>query len=294
MSTFSSISHTFRHNLRAAGYNVALGHCQQAIAAALGFNSLAAFQASALSTTDLQSIGHLVINEAFILNRLESLGTFPSHTKALAELIAALEIPQLPATIYPSLAGFQDALLLELEHVVEEDSDVVSAVNSANCDGIDEIYLPFDLEDELTDDEVCIDIKGHIGLGVDTERPFAGDKVNVEATITMERLSPSTFSEVEYFVQSAHLDYGWAEPSRISFALALADELGITEEEAEELVDVEPRENTSDDGSATYSITLDFEEIAFEPLRSKLIELNGSLRVDVHPSFFDNVQTDIY
>lgn len=302
MSTFSTIAHAFRVHLRTAGHAVPLGHCQQVIAAALGFNSLAAYQASTLYSSDLQTIGHLVIDKPFILGRANELGSFPGADTSLQALIASLNTPELPVSIHTSLSQFQDLLQHKLEQFVQEDSDAVGAMSLANHDGIDEIYLPFELEDELdgTDNEISIDIEGHIGLGIDIERPYSGHKVNVAATITMERLSSSTFSLVDYYVENASLDYGWSddesdegEPKQISLAQALADELGITVEEAEELVDADCTTNESDDG-LVYSYIFDFEPLATEPLRSKLLEEHGSLQIEVDQNFFDNIQPDFY
>jgi len=163
----------------------------------------------------------------------------------------------------------------------------------ANHDGIDEFYLPFEIEDESvsSDYDISIDIEGHIGLGGDVERPFSGNKVNVVASIAIERFSPSTFGKVEYFVESASLDYAWSDdeedgPPRGSFAQALANELALTVEDAETLVDVEPEAITSDDGSMTHYYILDFKDVALEPVRSKLLGRYNSLQIEVDLNFF--------
>lgn len=303
MNTFSTISYAFRQNLRNAGYDVPLGPCQQIISAALGFKSLAAYQASNLSSGGLHRVGHLVIDKVFLLSRVNGLSSFSEATPSLKELIAALRSAELGAAIHSSIDDFQGVLQQELEHFIQQDSDVISAMSSANSDGIDEFYLPFDLEKELADSgsEISIDAQGHVGLNADIERPFSGNKVNVDATITLERLTPTTFSNAVYFVEKADLDYGWTsdddedhEPPSIPLAQALADALEISVEEAEELVDVDPQAITSHEDSLIDYYILDFENVAIEPLRSKLLETLGSLQIEVDRNFFDNVQADIY
>lgn len=302
MSTFSTIAHNLRHNLQAASYSVSLGHCQQAVAALFGFNTLAAFQASDLWTSDLYTVQHVVIDEPRIITRTTKFGSFPNAQILRQAIAAAVEGSELQATLHNSPMHFQDYLQASLEHFVEADGDVISEMANANHDGIDEFYLPFDIEDELTDpyQHLSIDIEGHVGLREDNERPFSGNKVNVVVNISMERLSASTFTEVEYLVVSASLDYRWSlgdddddRPHRISFENALSNDLGITVEEAETLVDVEPQAITSDDGSMTYYYVLDFDGVATEPLRTKLLDQHGSLQIEVDMNFFDNVSRDI-
>lgn len=302
MSTFSTIAHNLRHNLQTAGYSVSLGHCQQTVAVLFGFNTLAAFQASDICASDLQGVQHVVVDESRIIARTTVFGSFPNAQILRRAIAAAMEGSELRATLHNSPMHFQDYLQAELESFVEADGDVVSEMANANHDGIDELYLRFDIDEELAGPEryLSIDIEGHVGLRADNERPFSGTKINVVANISMERLSAPTFTKVEYLVVSASLDYGWSlgddddeRPPLTSLENALSNELGITVEEAETLMDVEPEAITSDDGSMTYYYVLDFDGVATEPLRTKLLDQHGSLQIEVSMNFFDNVSRDI-
>ncbi|MFV0887100.1 hypothetical protein ACNKH9_10175 [Metapseudomonas otitidis] len=299
MSTFSTVSHAFRLQLGNAGHSVPLGHCQQIIAAAFGFNTLAAYQASPLSSRNLHDVRHLVIDAHFIQSRATELGTFPdaeTNQRALTDALSATG-----CKIHSSLSMFEDYLRQDFEHFVQEDSDVVAAMAMANHDGVDEIYLPFELEDALPEgsDEILIDIEGHIGLADDPDRPYSGHIVRVVASISLDRLAPVAYGSVDYYVEHAGLDYGWPEEEdnlgsvqHRTLAQALADELELSVEEAEWLVDADCTTNESDDG-LIYSYIFDFEPVVTEQLRSKLLNEHGSLQLEVNANFFDDIRGKI-
>lgn len=82
----------------------------------------------------------------------------------------------------------------------------------------------------------------------------------------------------------------WSEfPQRrpSSLALALAAELGISPQDAEELVDVEPQALTGSTGEMVYSYLFDFSGVASPRLAKRLLKAHGSLKLEVGPAFFD-------
>lgn len=81
----------------------------------------------------------------------------------------------------------------------------------------------------------------------------------------------------------------YQEPPMKTLAHALAEELGISASEAEELVDAEPQELTGNSGEMTYSYLFDFTNHASARLRAKLLKKHGSLQLEVAPWFFETV-----
>lgn len=81
----------------------------------------------------------------------------------------------------------------------------------------------------------------------------------------------------------------YEEPPMKTLAQALAEELGISASEAEELVDSEPQELTGSSGAMTYSYLFDFTNYASPRLRAKLLKKHGSLQLEVGPWFFETV-----
>lgn len=73
---------------------------------------------------------------------------------------------------------------------------------------------------------------------------------------------------------------------------ALAEELDITPEEAEELVDVEPLPIEGHE-DVPHGYVFDFEGAASPNLHAKLMQQRGSLQLRVPLWFFERVATDI-
>lgn len=133
----------------------------------------------------------------------------------------------------------------------------------------------------------------------DPDRPFAGSAYFLHAIFRLLRRD-GKWSLAEGGVELTHgdsdLDRDWEEewqdrPPKVSMATALMEYLGLTEEEAESIADVNIIPRESNDGM-TVSYWLDFDSIAQEPLRSKLIELCKTLLVEVDLNFFDRVEFD--
>ncbi|MBS0355496.1 MAG: hypothetical protein JSR83_16550 [Proteobacteria bacterium] len=115
-------------------------------------------------------------------------------------------------------------------------------------------------------------------------------------------LDASTLREVEQYL-SRYGDHiiraaqqAWREyqaPHKKTLAQALAGELGISETEAEELVDAEPQERTGHSGEMTYGYLFDFAKHASPKLSAKLLKKRGSLQLEVGPWFFDAVHNQV-
>lgn len=185
---------------------------------------------------------------------------------------------------------------------VIEDDAVNGEMANANYDGIDEVYFELDVPfDQVTVGiPLVIDLDGHVGLGIDTERPYSGHKVNVEATLTLERLGRHCFAETDIDIVKAALDYGWSEPDPEdenqppprTLAQALAEALGIEPFEAAQLADAEAQELTGHSGDMTYGYLFDFADHASSQLADKLLARNGSLQLEVGPNFFEGIRYD--
>lgn len=74
---------------------------------------------------------------------------------------------------------------------------------------IDETYMSFELSwNELpAPGEVHVEsVKGKVTLGLDLERPYAGHEVDVEASVTLERLGRNLVGPAELEVERASLN----------------------------------------------------------------------------------------
>lgn len=97
-------------------------------------------------------------------------------------------------------------------------------------------------------------------------------------------------SHITKAFRQAWREFNGAERQVWTLADALAAELKITREEAQELVDVEPIEliGHSDDGA--YGYEFDFTDHASPKLAAKLLRKRRSLKVQVGPWFYDGIQ----
>lgn len=210
----SDLAHSVRKNSASVAAPVQLGHAQQLIVAALGYKSLAAYQAaqvSALEPQDLGNVHHVVLDYDQLDQRASELGAAPTPSQ-LHELIDAAFKERASRThIHASHADFDNYLREHVDQVVIEDDDVNSEMANANYDGIDEVYFDFEVESENVPvgSSLEIDLNGHVGLGIDTERPYAGHKVNVEGFLAVERLGSQCFGSVDCQVTKAELDTNW-------------------------------------------------------------------------------------
>ncbi|MFQ1065248.1 hypothetical protein [Bordetella trematum] len=299
----SDLAHSVRKNSASVAAPVQLGHAQQLIVAALGYKSLAAYQAAqvaALEPQDLGNVHHVVLDYDKLNQRASELGAAPTPSQ-LHELIDSAFKERAPHTqIHVSHAGFDNYLREHVDQVVIEDDDVNSEMANANYDGIDEIYFDFEVESESVPvgSSLEIDLDGHVGLGIDTERPYAGHKVNVEGFLAVERLGSQCFGSVDCQVTKAELDTNWGdddydgEPPPRSVSQAYAELLGLELHEVGNLADVEAMELDGSSGDMVYGYLLDFTDYASPEIAQKILRHHSSLRIEVGPGFFEGVRSD--
>ncbi|KEZ64776.1 hypothetical protein AAY86_10730 [Pseudomonas amygdali pv. tabaci str. ATCC 11528] len=94
-------------------------------------------------------------------------------------------------------------------------------------------------------------------------------------------------SEWEHWAQVEDAERG----KRISMAQALANELGISVDDAELLAGSEITTNESDDG-LVYSYWINLEPEAEGELRADLLARFGSLEYELDRNFFDDIEHD--
>lgn len=296
----TDLAHSIRKNSAGSAVPISLSHGQQLVAAALGHNTLASFQASQSAEQEpqiLQGVAHVIPDHQLTVERAGELGLEVAPSELHRLIAEAFRERLLHTRLHPSYSAFEDFVQDQAGSDISEDADVSSAAANANYDGIDEVYFELDVDlDQVAVGELAVfEFDGHVGLGLDTERPYSGHKVHFNAALTLTRVGRRCFERVEVEVFSAALDYGWSEPdaedgplSR-TLAQALADELGIEHSEAEQFVDAEPQALTGSSGEMTYGYLFDFTDYASPALAAKLLAKHGSLQVEVGVNFFDGI-----
>lgn len=299
----TDLAHSIRKNSAASAALIPLSHGQQLIAAALGYKTFASYQAAKAAQQEppcLDNVCHAIPDYDLLFERAKALDLklAPSLLNKLLNTAFQERLPQ--TKLHASYSAWEDRLREEVDTHVIEDGEVNGEMANANYDGIDEIYFELEVPfDEVTvESPLVIDLDGHVGLGIDIDRPYSGHKVNVEVTLTLERLGRHCFAETDIDIVKAALDYGWGDtdpedenqPPPRTLAQALAEELGIEPFEAEQLADAEAQELTGNSGDMIYGYLFDFAKHASPQLAGKLLARNGSLQFEVGPNFFEGIR----
>ncbi len=293
----TDLAHSLRKNTAGSAAPIPLSRGQQLVAAALGHKSLASVQAAQAAQREPQSLDgvpHVVPDYELLAARAQELG-FGLPKNQLRSLMDAAFHERLPGTkVHHTFSDLAMAVQDEMQEAVLSDDGINSSMANANYDGIDEVYF----EEEIDPDEatlaqpVTANINGHIGLGIDTERPYAGHQVRFEVAVSLARCGRRCFEEPAVEVLSGGLDYDWGgdELPTKTLAEALAEALNIDLADAKELADVEPTELSGHGGEMTYGYLFDFARHASPELAAKLMAQHGSLQLEVQPWFFDGIR----
>jgi hypothetical protein len=277
------------------------GHALELIAAALGYASLAAYQAAVAAgdeAADLSDVAHVVLQvQSSVTRALELRPRAPSSShlewirRAFAQCLPAAKLHIDQNWLYKTLVDLVDFTAVN-------DSDVSGEMAMSNCEGIREIYLPWDFSwGKLppVGESHVVNIRGHIKMEVHEERPPIGQMISVHASIELQRLGQFVIAEPVLRIVSAKMLFDWGDDEdkteaqpKFQLEQVLADELGLSVDEALQLVDFEPIELTGNSGDMVYGYEFNFSDLELSPLRDKLVE-RGQLVVQVGPLFYERV-----
>ena len=253
MGTISAISYAVRTATATSNVPVKLSHAQQLVAAALGYRSLASYQAASEDAA-LVAASHIVIDSNLLEQRAIELGILLTSGHLVGLIGTAIKACHSAAQVHDSIDDFGDMLCSEAERAAPEDDDVCSAMAMCNHDGVREVVIPvnaYDLFDSAPVGEYYVtQIKGTVTLAIDGERPYSGHIIRVEADLSITRLGCRCFDEPHIDVTFAQEGgfYDDDEPEPISLAQALANHTGLDLATATEIADVDPVTNASEDG----------------------------------------------
>ncbi|MDR6428105.1 uncharacterized protein YozE (UPF0346 family) [Variovorax paradoxus] len=288
----SPVAYAITHHPQFTG-RIKHGHAQQCLAAALGYKSLAALQASPDAVLLLERETHVVLDKAALLKRAQDLNLELGGEELSALVLEALRKSWVGTPAHESLEAFRSSLQAMVNFVVANDGTVSGQTAVMNSDGILEIYVPIeglDFDDVPTNgDPYEIEIEGHIAMEKDTERPYVGHHVDVRATLWLVRQG-AAFWAVGCRIEDAQLDTNWNRRETLSLAEALAYLLDVDIAAADELTDAPLQELVSEDG-VVYAWEFDFGAVRVDDeILERIKGLHGSLQVRVEPDFFVHVQ----
>lgn len=274
---------------------IKLSYTQQLCAAALGYGSLAAYQADDHEATDLAAAVHVVLDMDAVVDRAAELKLPHGKTELVSLMRSAFEERLPESSVHDSFDKLETCLLDNLQTLALNDERTSGAMASTNNDGIGEIYLPLIVPwDEVcaSDGVVEVKIDGHINMELDNERPYSGHHIDVTAVLEISCIGRALFDRANFRLKHIALDYNWDgagdEEMEVSLNAALSKLLGLPIWEHEDLDDAPVQTMDNPDGTIAGYL-FDFTSLVSEEATEQIINMHGSLRVRAPADFFESV-----
>jgi hypothetical protein len=206
------LAYGLRARCAARGFSLRLGYAQQILAASLGYGSLAAYQSSPEESPTLDAAAHLFVDSEAAFDRAKQLSLNPPPFLP-GEVIETFRELLPRAVLHASPGDLDGAVRSFVDNYVVNHEETAGQLALINGYGLDEVYLPIDdidLSSLPPPGQVeAIAIEGHVSLELDDERPYSGHKVEIEATLTIERVTRQGISAPGCHIDSAKLDWNW-------------------------------------------------------------------------------------
>jgi hypothetical protein len=200
MEHLSVLAHDVRRFLLTEGVNLSTGHAQQLLAAALGHNNLASYQASG-EEGHLRFAIDIVVDEAKLQERANELDC-PSGNHAVLAIRRALALRYPLATPHASLSDFLDRVQVYIEDRFTDDAR--AQVASAWLPWA-QTPLPWKSIDPVGTSDLRGELKGLRVSEDDEDRRYSDHEVNVSSSIVVRRLGRRLFGATTVEVTRAQL-----------------------------------------------------------------------------------------
>ncbi|WP_175854557.1 hypothetical protein [Burkholderia anthina] len=214
MSHLSSIAFTVRQTLSAHGISLSTGHAQQLVAAALGHNNLASYQASS-DDDGLPDAASMVLDPARLQTRAAQLGHDDS---AFAQaLTSALKARFPDAGIYDDHEAWLIDTQSHFEYLIINEDSVSSEVAMTNGT-FPRVYVELPWWDTLGEyygDNLSTDFEGLVTVDPDEDRVYYGHEIDVRASLTVERFGRRLFGRCHVDAVHAKLRWFGGEPDEL-------------------------------------------------------------------------------
>jgi len=200
MDNFSALAYDVRRFLTTDGVSLSTGHAQQLLAAALGHNSLASYQASG-EDGRLSFAIDIVVDEAKLQERAGELDC-PAGNHAVLAIQRALALRYPLVTLHASSDDFLNQLRKYIEDRFTDDGR--AQVASARLPWA-ETPLPWKSIDPVGTSDLRGELKGLLVSEDDEDRRYSDHKVKVSGSIVVRRLGRRLFGATTVEVTRAQL-----------------------------------------------------------------------------------------
>lgn len=199
-STFHSVAFSNRVQLEQVGVSLTLSHSQQLLAAALGYRTLAAWQAVPDEVHALQQADFVVFDLPTLKQRCLALG-HAAHLDQIVGALAGCIVQACPTVkVFRDLGLFVDEVVEPfVRDAIELDEGVCNAMASTNA------YLDDPAEFEVARDEssigtssdefVELPVEGTITMTPDPDRMYSGHIIEFDGVVRVFRVGKRCFCE---------------------------------------------------------------------------------------------------
>lgn len=283
---------------------VGLNHAQQLVVAALGYKTLASYQAHTNKVDDLDCLSDIVLDAGRVGIRVGELGLSCTVDEILSLIGNAFIFRVAGISIHADFSKLVECIR-EVERLeafaeasVVRNSLIVNELNKLGVRAEKAIVYMSSMVGPGTLDspkQTVLECKGGVYLDVPYGAALSGTVVAFEAQVEVELCGKQCFrrnlnvSKIYVLGDDDFTDF--LRPPRKTLAQAIAEETGLTVDEAETIQDAEAISlETNDD--FTYGYQFDFEDFASAEIAEKLETNIGGLTLMVDANFFDDIEED--
>lgn len=211
--TLSQLAHRARANATASGVSLSLGRAQEVTAAVLGYNTFAAYQAAVakgVEAQDLDGSQHFLPDHHRLATRLAALGLSADQGRIVAAVNDSFRslLPHVRA--HADESALFDHVRLDVEVKIADSAEFGSAQAETNTDGLPEMELEF-LGNvggiDAAEGSYTAEVEGTASLDHDPDRPATTNRINVKATVSLEKLGTRLLDSVQVVDVVANTDY---------------------------------------------------------------------------------------
>ncbi|MDB0566921.1 hypothetical protein AB6Q13_07630 [Ralstonia solanacearum] len=204
MTHLSAIAFAVRQAAAPQGIALSTGHAQQLVAAALGHNNLASYQASG-DDVRLPEAADIVLDSERLHARAATLG---HNGHAFVQALTAVLRARFPdAELYDDHEAWLMVVQSHFELAIVNDDSVESEVAMTNGTSPQvDVDLPWwDTLGEYDGDDLSVEFESLVTVDQDEDRTYYGDEIDVHGTLTVERLGRRLFGSRSIDVEHAKL-----------------------------------------------------------------------------------------
>lgn len=292
---FASLSYSLHRGSKKRGIPLKLGQAQQLLACAFGYRTLGGYQRLAEEPPEIDDGDHLIVDMPALEQRARDMGISVTATQLLTLVEEAFSTGVRDGGVHASEDAFYKELQLRLGWAVTENRRVATQLDFMATDGFDEIRLPFSfslLDLPPIGGKLTIPVVGYVLMVQDEERFSTDLRVDVEASISMERWGRRLVGALRFDVQRAYTNTKYPREQFDTLGQAYARLLGLPVELTEQLDNVQMDENTGSSGEGFYGYIVDFSDADPQYVVQAILRKHGTLSFRVAPSFFDYVHPE--